>query len=1140
MATVTLKDLMDPLAKIAKSTEDTSTKLDAVVAAFTGSSNGGSQAIITELQTQSDILRAIVGGSGSQAMISELQTQSNILRAIESNTRGGSGIQVNGKQIDQDKLKEGAEAIKMLGGGAASLAFGLLTFMLVPKNVIKKFTATIKDLMAAFDEVDEKKVKEGAAAFQMISQSIGQFARGLAAAAFLLIPGYIGALLLKATLALLLPTFELLGDQDKNVGKGAEVLGLMGDSLLKFAKGLVMVAIASVIGILFTPIIVLAMVLLGGAFALLGKFDKSIRQGARALRMMGSALIMFSVGIVTFALASLFILLKPIILLAMVGTIILISTAFALIGLVDKSIRKGAIAMVIMGIGLISFSIGYLVFALVTKDMTLERLGIQAAIIAGIGLVTAGAGLVFSQLVQGAIGIAAMGVGLLVFSLGYLPFAAVTRDMTIEDVGVQSGILLALGLEFAAAGVGALFILGGAAAFAAVGVSLAILSGGLLAFKSINFDKDDADNLTTTLVGVKAAFLGNAGADEGFFSKLGGAITGAVDAVRMAEAAVGFTAAGISLMVLSKGLNSFKSVGWNDDLSKELVTMLNGVTTAFALAGQEKQVPSTSFFGQMFGFKANSVEEGIESVMGAGKALTNIAKGLKDFQSLINSGIKFGEPDKDGKYEEGTLGYAVTNTIGFIRTAFAAVAGEGSVQGGGFFDTLFNVKRNKVDEGIRSVMDSGKALTNIVNGLKSFQALIDSGVQFGEPDEDGRYAQGTLGYAVTNTVGFISEAFAAIAEQGNVKAGGIMGSLFGIKKNKVAEGIESVKGAGKELTNIATGLKSFQEMVDNDIDWDRLGKTIKKAVTFVGEAFASIGSGENEESDGWFIFSWDENKIKKGVDAVGGAGKELTNIATGLKSFQTLIDQGVDFDTLGLTIKNTLTLVGDAFANIGGRETSDGWFGMSLWDENSVKKGIDNIDGASDKLIDIAKSLKAFADLKNPKAIANSIKSIFTSIGNTFTYYYEKPRFRSQVDHMQGFISEISKNAGKGLIHKAADGMSKMAAAINKIDADKAESFANLFKGAGELTTNTMAYFQLLNAVEDIRDALSGSSDEGLFSKIGGALGDAITGGGKEKDSEKGLGTTLKSINSTLGNINSTMSQLPSSIQAIKITVANP
>jgi hypothetical protein len=1122
-----LKDLMDPLAKIAKSTEDTSTKLDAVVAAFTG-------------------------GSGSQAMISELQTQSNILSAIELNTRGGSGIQVNGKQIDQDKLKEGAEAIKMLGGGAASLAFGLLTFMLVPKNVIKKFTATIKDLMAAFDEVDEKKVKEGAAAFQMIAQSIGQFARGLAAAAFLLIPGLLGVVLLKTAVDLLIPTFEKLGQKSEDINKGAESLGIIKDSLLKFAKGLVWVAVGAAIGLIVSPIIILAITVFALTFAMLGKFDKSIKKGATALHLMGKALVWFGAGLVVFALASMFILAKPIILLAMVASLVLVGGAVALLGLVDKQIRKGSIALAVLGIGLAVFSIGYMIFAWAVKGVTLKDIGIQAAILLGIGLVTALAGFAMSYIVQGAIAVAAMGLGLLVFSLGYLPFAAVTKDMTIGDVGVQSGILLALGLEFAAAGFGALFILGGAAAFAAVGVSLAILSGGLLAFKSIKFSDTDATNLTTTLVGVKAAFLGTeVGTDEGFFSKLGGAITGAVDAVRMTEAAVGFTAAGVSLMVLSKGLNSFKSVSWTDDLSTELVTMLNGVTTAFALAGEEKQVPSTSFFGQMFGFKANSVEEGIRSVMGAGKALTNIAKGLKDFQSLINSGIKFGTPNKEGHYNEGTLGYAVTNTIGFIRTAFAAVGGKGRTRGGGFFDTLFDVKRNKVEEGIRSVMDSGKALTNIVNGLKSFQALIDSGVKFGKPNKEGDYVEGTLGYAVTNTVGFISKAFAAIADKGRVRGGGFFATLFDVKKNKVAEGIESVKGAGKELTNIATGLKSFQEMVDKDIDWDKLGETIKKAVTFVGEAFASIGSGENEQSDGWFIFSWDENKIKKGIDAVGGAGKELTNIVNGLKSFQALINSGVKFGTpnadgryddpttLGYQIVNTLTLVGDAFANIGGRETSDGWFGMNLWDENSVKKGIDNIDGASDKLIDIAKSLKAFADLKNPKTIAKSIKEIFTSIGNTFTYYYEKPRFRSQVDHMQGFISEISKNAGKGLIHKAADGMSKMAAAINKIDADKAESFANLFKGAGELTTNTMAYFQLLNAVEDIRDALSGSSDEGLFSKIGGALGDAITGGGKDNDSEKGLGTTLKGIDSTLANLNSTMSQLPSSIQAMKITVVS-
>lgn len=1106
MAVVTLKDLMDPLTKIAKSTEETASKLDAVVAAVAGGS----------------------GGQLSQAIVTELQVQTDLLRQISANTKGGI-LTVGGKPVDKDKLKEGAEAIKMLGGGASSLAFGLLTFMLVPKGAIKKFSSTITEILAVFDQLDTKKIKQGADAFEQIAANIGKFARGLAMASILLIPGYIGALLLKATLNLLLPTFEMLGRSEKTVSKGAEVLGLMGESLLSYAKGLVLVAIASVIGIIMTPAIVLSMVLIGGAFALIGMVDKPIRKGAQVLYLMGKALMWFAVGIVTFALASLFILLKPIILLAMVGTLVLISGAFALIGMADKSIKKGAIAMVIMGIGLISFSIGYLVFAMVTKNMTLERLGIQAAIIAGIGLVTAGAGLVFSQLVQGAIGIAAMGVGLLVFSLGYLPFATVTKDMTIEDVGVQSGILLALGLEFAAAGVGVAFILGGAAAFAAVGISLAVLAGGLAAFKAVGFTEQDASAMTTTLVGIKSAFLGNADADEGFFAKLGGAITGAVDAVRMVEAAAGFTAAGIALATLSFGLNKFKEVGWNDDLSKELVTMLNGVTTAFALAGQEKQVPSTSFFGQMFGFKANSVEEGIESVMGAGKALTNIAKGLKDFQSLIDSGVNFGQPDENGRYEQGTLGYAVTNTIGFIRTAFAAVANEGNVQGGGFFDTLFNIKRNKVEEGIKSVMGTGDALKDIAEGLKSFQALIDSGVEFGQPDGNGRYAPGTLGYAVTNTVGFVSEAFAAIASQGNVKAGGIMGSLFGIEKNKVAEGVESVKGAGQELTNIATGLKTFQDMVQQNINWDTLGEAVKKSITFVGEAFSAIGG--MEQKDGWFIFSWDENLVQKGVENVSGAGEQLNLIANSLKTFQDMIAQNVDFEKLGNAIKNTLMFVGDAFASIGGKEETDGWFGVGLWDENLVNKGIENVKGAGQELTNIAKGLQTFADLKNPAAIAKSIKEIFTSVGDTFTYYYEKPKFKSQVDHMQGFISEISKNAGKGLIHKAADGMSKMAAAINKIDADKADSFANLFKGAGELSNNAAAYAQLLSAVEDIRDALNESG--------GGGGNPPAEGGGGGGGDTKGLSVTLKSINSALANLNGTMNSLPSAIQSIKITVAD-
>jgi len=1023
MAAITLKDLMDPLMKMAAATEKTAQKIDAVVAAVTGGA----------------------GASLNQELITELKIQTDLLRTIAGNTKGGSGIQVEGKQIDQDKLKEGANAIKLLGGGAASLAAGLLMFMLVPKGVIKKFTATIEELMAAFDKLDPEKVEKGAKSFEIIAGSIGRFARGLAMAGILFIPALIGVGLIKLAINILMPTFEMLGDSEKNVEQGAKVLDLMGGALIKFAKGLVLAAIGATIGILFTPVIVLSMILIGGAFALLGKFDKSIETGAKALGRIGKALIFFSVGLVTFALASLFILMEPVILLAMVGTLVLIGGTFALLGLFDKPIKKGALSLFVISVSLVIFSIAYLIFSEVVKGVKLEDIGIQAALLGGTGLAFALLGKLFGQILPGALAVAAIGIGLFVFSLGYIPFALVTKDMTLDNVATQAGILLALGLEFAAAGVGSLFILAGAGAFAAVGVALLLLAPGLLAIKKVDFTQEDSIKLATMLSGVKSAFLGGKDADEGFFAKVGGAITGAVDSVRMIEAAAGFIAAGVALKTLSWGLTAFKAVGWNDEMSKELVTMLNGVTTAFALAGSSEQVPSSSFFGQMFGFKRTAVEEGIKSVMGAGRALKDIAK-----------------------------------------------------------------------------------------GLQAFQSLIDSGVNFGTPDDKGRYEKGTLGYAVTNTIGFINEAFAAVAEQGNVEAGGVFGSLFGIKKNKVAEGIDSVKGAGKELTQIATGLKSFQDLVDKQINWDNLGNAIKKSLGFVGTAFAEIGGMESEDSTGLsrlFGISWDENAVEKGVDAVQGAGKELTNIATGLKSFQDLIDKEVDFNKLGIAIKNSLTLVGDAFAIVGGKEETDSsFFGLIEWDENLVQKGIENVKGAGQELINIAKGLQAFADLKDPKAIAKGIEDIFTSIGDTFTLYYEKPKFKSQLDHMKGFVTEISNNAKNGYIDKAAKGMDSIAKAVNSIDQVKAEAFANLFKGAGDLTNNQAAFSALLEAVEDIREALAGS---------GAAPQPAVTTtpGATPPANQSGLQPTLNNINAALGRLNGTMSQLPAAIQSIKIIV---
>lgn len=903
MAIITLKDLMDPLAKIAAATEKTAQKLDAVLAVVTGGS----------------------AASLNQEIIKELKTQTNLLQTIAGNTRG-SILTVDGKPVDTDKLKEGAEAIKILGGGAASLAYAMLTFMLVPKAAVTKFTDVVKGLSSAFDNIDTGKLKEGAEAIAMMSSTIG-----------------------------------------------------------KFARNLVLASVTAMIGIVFVPFFIAAVLSISMTFMMIGKMNSAVEHGADTLTKISKGLAWFSVGLITFALSTMFILTKPVVILAMVGILLVIGGTFALLGLLDKNIKKGAVALFTIGASLVMFSIGYLIFALSVNSMTAENIGIQTAVLLGTGITVGLLGLGWSSIVKGAIAVAAVGLGLMIFGLGYLPFAMVMKNTTMADVGTQLALLLGLGLEFTAAGFGAPFILAGAGAFAAVGIALLLLAPGLTAIKKVNFNETDSLNLATMLTGVKTAFLGGDTAGEGFFKKIGGAITGVVDSVRMIESAAGFVAAGIALKTLSWGLSAFKKIEWNDQLSLELTTVLTGITGAFAQAGGEPSNPG-GFFGRIFGnaFSPNATGRGVSSIMGAGRALTGIANGLISFQKLIDRGIKFGTPNADGTFEKGTLGYAITNTVGFIRTAFAAVANEGNVKGGGFFNTLFDIKSNKVEEGIRSV-----------------------------------------------------------------------------------------KGVGSELTGIANGLKTFQVLVEKQVNWDKLGEGISKSLTFVGSAFAAIGGQEQSDSSMFGLIKWDENLVEKGVNAVKGAGKELMNIATGLKTFESL---------------------------------------------------------------------------KNPKIIANNIKSIFTSIGDTFTFYYKKPRFKAQLDHMKGFISDISIAAHKGYLNKAATGIGNIAKAVNSIDSNKAESFANLFKGAGQLTENQEAFKALVKAVEDIREALASTakqSDAVLPSMLKPIQAEpkvetaqpSINAVPQQNTQQTGLQPVLNNINLALSRLDGTLRGLPAQIQSIKIVV---
>ena len=406
-------------------------------------------------------------------------------------------------------------------------------------------------------------------------------------------------------------------------------------------------------------------------------------------------------------------------------------------------------------------------------------------------------------------------------------------------------------------------------------------------------------------------------------------------------------------------------------------------------------------------------------------------------------------------------------------------------------------------------MDAGKALTGIAKGLEAFQGLKDPA--------------GTA-KKIENTLGFVSKAFAMIGGEEKVESGGFFSSLAGVKSTATEEGIRSVMDAGKALTGIAEGLAGFEGLKDPA----GTASKIEAALGFVSQAFAAIGGGEKVESGGFFssLFGIDSTATEEGIRSVNGAGDALVDIAGALEQFAGLEDP----EGTASKIKTVLGMVGSAFASIGGSEEGDSNLFMS-WDENLVKKGIDAVDGAGTVLTDIAAGLKAFSGDFDPVSVAKSIGTLLTSIGTAFTdLYATNPSISPQLHDFSSFIVTLGDVAEKGLLDKAADGISKIADSINKIDIDKTVAFGDLFKSSSMLSDDKSAYEALAKAVEDIRDMMAETADTGSSSSSPKTEGESGAQTAPAAPAATKASTSNKALERQLGKVASAISGFPAEI----------
>ena len=263
MAVATIKDLLDPLTKIQATSQSSADSLDAISIAL-GAQVQGDEAILRKLDL---LISANTGVTENLdlAMLLQLRSQTKLLTTIAGKKPGKAKAAAGAKGGLPKELKDGAQALKLLGVGAKGMAAGMLLFSIVPKSGIKKFKTALMDLYEIMGNLKSKQVKQGAEAFQIMADSIGKFAVNLVKATLLLPIAFLGIKLLGAAVRMLTPTFEELGKQSKNVNKGAKTLDLMGTSLLSFAKGLVLAGLAALVGIIAIPFLIVSILLIGGA-----------------------------------------------------------------------------------------------------------------------------------------------------------------------------------------------------------------------------------------------------------------------------------------------------------------------------------------------------------------------------------------------------------------------------------------------------------------------------------------------------------------------------------------------------------------------------------------------------------------------------------------------------------------------------------------------------------------------------------------------------------------------------------------------------------------------------------------------------------------------------------------------------------
>lgn len=368
----------------------------------------------------------------------------------------GDGLASIGKQF-QDVVK-GALALGIAGlalGGSFALALKMVEG--VDPVVMITFATSVGILGASLALVGKlgNDAIKGALAMAIIGVALIP-----AAFAFSLLAGVdnTAIMAMSGSLAVLGLTVALMGLVGPNIILGALALGILALALIPAAYAFSLLAGVDSQAIMAMTV---SLAVLGSTAALIGLTGPMVLAGAAAIAIL--ALAMIPAAYAFSLLGSV----DPMAITAMVGSLVVLGAAAALIGMTGPMVLAGAAAIGILALAMIPAAIAFRLLEGVDPS---AMLGFAVALPI-LAFATAGLGLVAPLIMAGAFALGVLGVALIPLGVGI----SVLAQADIQGVVDRLSLLAQMGPGLVQAGIGLVAAAGGLAVFAAA------LAGGSLA-----------------------------------------------------------------------------------------------------------------------------------------------------------------------------------------------------------------------------------------------------------------------------------------------------------------------------------------------------------------------------------------------------------------------------------------------------------------------------------------------------------------------------------------------------------------------------------------------------------------------------------------------------------------------------------